>query len=255
MLPIYVSVTSISKNQHLLSKSLISIINQTLKPTKIFVYLSSEPSFFDKGFENNKIKDSNLVITLKNPLIKIIWGKDMGPFGKLLPILKQKWVEDCIIITIDDDIIYSKDLIKNLVKDYNKYKCVISYRGFTPNLDNIENFDYRKSKALISKNLYNFPTGVGGILYKPEFFHKTKDLIFDENIFLNSCDKQDDIWFYLIRILNDIDCYIENCKNKWIIKNISTRDGLFHNYNSKNNQNTIALKNTINLLKTKKFFI
>ena len=232
MLPIYVSVTSISKNQHLLSKSLISIINQTLKPTNIFVYLSSEPSFFDNGFENKKIKDSNLVNTLKNPLIKIIWGKDMGPFGKLLPILKQKWSEDCIIITIDDDIIYSKDLIKNLVKDYNKYKCVISYRGFTPNLDNVENFDYRKSKALISKHLYNFPTGVGGILYKPEFFHKTKDLI---------------------RILNDIDCYIENCKNKWIIKNISTRDGLYHNYNSKNNQNTIALKDTINLLNQKNF--
>lgn len=257
ILPVYISLTSIFKNQDILLETLQSIMNQTRLPDKIVLYLSEESYILDTGFKDKKITNSNLLKFVDdNSIIVLNWVKNIGSYRKLLPLLKDKWEEDCIIITIDDDIIYSRDLIKNLVNDYNKYKCVISYRGFTPDLDdNLKNFDYLKHKELISKHKYNFPTGIGGILYKPEFFHKTKDLIFDENIYLNSCDKQDDIWFYLIRILNDIDCYIENCTNKWIVKNISTRDGLYQNYNSKNNQNTIALKDTINLLKKKNFFI
>lgn len=255
--PVYISLTSIFKNQDILLQTLESIMVQTRLPDKIVLFLSEESYILDTGFKDKKITDSNLLTFINNnSLIDIKWVKNTGPYRKLLPLLKDKWEEDCIIITIDDDIIYSRDLIKNLVNDYNKYKCVISYRGFTPDLDdNLENFDYLKGKELVSKYKYNFSTGVGGNLYKPEFFHKTKDLIFDEKIFLNTCDKQDDIWFYLIRILNDIDCYIDNCRNKWIIKDITKRDGLYQNYNSKNNQNTIALKDTINLLKKTNNFI
>ena len=255
--PVYISLTSIFKNQDILLQTLESIMDQTRLPDKIVLYLSEESFILDTGFKDKKITDTNLLTFINNnSIIDIKWVKNTGSYRKLLPLLKEKWEEDCIIITIDDDVIYSRDLIKNLVNDYNKYKCVISYRGFTPDLDdNVENFDYFKGKELVSKYIYNFSTGVGGILYKPEFFHKTKDLIFDETIFLNTCDKQDDIWFYIIRILNDIDCYIDKDRNKWIIKDITKRDGLYQNYNSKNNQNTIAFKDTINLLKKTNNFI
>ena len=65
-------------------------------------------------------------------------GKNTGPYRKLLPLLKDKWDEDCIIITLDDDVIYYTKLIKNLVNDYNKHKCSIGYRGFTPYLINLK---------------------------------------------------------------------------------------------------------------------
>ena len=95
-------------------------------------------------------------------------------------------------------------------------------------------------------NYNNFPTGKGGILYKPEFFYKTKDLIFNDEIYLNTCDKQDDIWFYIVRILNNINCYIGN--TKWCIEDLPSI-GLSYNFNSKNNNNTLSFKNTINKLK------
>ena len=66
-------------------------------------------------------------------------------------------------------------------------------------LINFENFDYTKKGKLQKISLYNFLTGKGGILYKPEFFHKTKNLIFNEEIYLNICNKQDDLWFYIVR--------------------------------------------------------
>lgn len=246
-IPIYVSVTSIFKNQDVLFQTLQSITKQTLKPEKIFVYLSEEPSFFDDGFKEKQITEAKLSNLIRNnSIIEINWGKEMGPLGKLLPLLKDKWEEDCIIITIDDDTVYDSDLVKNLVKDYNEYKCVINYRGFTPKFDIFENFNYMNRDKTNKLSLYNFPTGKGSILYKPEFFHKTDNLIFNDDIYLNCCDKQDDIWFYVIRVLNNIQCYIST--KKWQKQNLVTK-GLYHHYNSKGNNNTVAFKKTIEKLK------
>jgi hypothetical protein len=224
-----------------------SIIKQTIKPDKIFLYLSEEPYILDIGFKDKKITNSNLLnFIYDNSIINIKWVKNTGSYRKLLPLLKDKWDEDCIIITIDDDTIYDKNLIKNLINDYYKNKCVVCYRGFTPLFDKIQNYNYLKRDNLKSLSLYNFSTGKGGILYKPEFFHKTKNLIFNDEIYLNTCDKQDDIWFYIVRLLNNVKCYVGD--KKWKEKDL-TSEGLFYNFNSKNNNNTIVFKNTIKKLK------
>ena len=87
----------------------------------------------DDGFKNKEITHTGLVELLhNNSLIDVRWVKNIGSFRKLLPLLKEKWEKDCFIITIDDDTLYHEDLIFNLLNDYNKYKCVIGYRGVTP---------------------------------------------------------------------------------------------------------------------------
>lgn len=246
-IPVYVSLTSIYKNQSILLKTLKSIINQTRKPNKIFLYLSEEPKILDTGFKNKKITNENLLnFCNNNSLIEIKWVKNIGSYRKLIPLLKQKWNEDCIIITIDDDTYYDKNLIKNLVNDYYKYKCVIGYRGFTPLSNNLNDFDYNKRSPIKKElSLLNFLTGKGGILYKPDFFYKTKNLIFNEEIFTNICFKQDDLWFYVIRILNNVKCYLGD--KKFQIKDFSKK-GLFIHYNSHNNLNTKVIKKIIKKL-------
>ena len=135
-LPIYISLTSIFKNQDILLKTLQSIIKQTRQPDKIFLYLSEESYILDTGFKDKKITNSNLLKFINdNSVIDIKWVKNTGPYRKLLPLLKDKWEEDCIIITIDDDTVYDKNLVRNLLYDYNQHKCVIGYRGFTPLFD------------------------------------------------------------------------------------------------------------------------
>ena len=168
--------------------------------------------------------------------------KNEGPYRKLIPLLKEKWEEDCIIITIDDDTIYDKRLIENMVNDYNKYNCVINYRGFTPKMDNFCEFDYETRDKLCHLHLFNFCTGKGGILYKPEFFHKTKELIFNKGIYLNKCKTNDDIWFYILRVMNNIKAYVD--KKKYMTGDLQTK-GLYLNYNMKNNNNTRLFKETM----------
>lgn len=245
--PVYISLTSIFKNQDILIQTLQSIMKQTRPPDKICLYLSEEPYILDDGFKDKKITNSKLLKYINdNSIIDIKWVKNIGSYRKLLPLLKDKWDEDCIIITIDDDTIYDTNLIENLVNDYHKHKCVIGYRGFTPSFDKLENFDYRKHVKLQHLSLYNFFTGKGGILYKPQFFHKTHDLIFNDKIYLDTCPTGDDIWFYIVRLLNNVKGYLGN--KKWQVEDL-TNDGLFAKFNSKNNLNNKSFKNTFEKLK------
>ena len=173
---LYISLTSIFQNQEILLETLISLLNQKLLPDKIFIYLSIEPFLKDIGFTDKEITNESLKELLSKNENKIIinWTENIGPYRKLLPLLKEKWDEDCIIITVDDDTVYSENLIENFYNEYCKYKCIISNRGFTPKLINndLETFDYYEHDKNKSKFIYNFPTGKGGILYKPDFFHK-----------------------------------------------------------------------------------
>ena len=50
----------------------------------------------------------------------------------------------------DYDTIYDKNLLTNLVTDYEKYKCVINYRGFTPKINKFEDFDYEFIHSIIN---------------------------------------------------------------------------------------------------------
>jgi hypothetical protein len=245
--PVYISLTSIFNRQNILERTLQSIIKQTRLPDKIFLYLSEEPYILDDGFKYRKITDSNLLELINaNTIIDIKWEKNTGPYRKLLPLLREKWNEDCIIITVDDDLIMDKNSIKNLITDYNEHKCVISYRGFTPIFDKIDNFDYCKRDKLKSLSLYNFSTNGAGTLWKPCFFHKTKELIFNNETYLDVCDRQDDIFLYLVRVLNEVSCYIGTNK----FGALDTRSkGLYVYFNSKNNNNTIVFKNAIKKLK------
>jgi hypothetical protein len=247
-IPIYISLTSIFKNQNILLKTLQSIIAQTKIPDKIFLYLSEAPYILDTGFINRKISDNNLLnfLEINKKIIQVSWVENEGSYRKLLPLLKEKWNENCIIITIDDDTIYHNKLIENLVEDYNKQKCVISYRGYMLKMNKLEEFDYLKRINCDKKYIFNFPTGKGGILYKPEFFHKTSDLIFNKNIYLKYCSKQDDIWFYILRIKNNISCYLDN--KPFQISDL-INSGLFVNFNSKNNINTKVFHEVIKQLK------
>ena len=74
----------------------------------------------DKGFSNKIITNNNLLSLIENSkeIIELEWVENIGSYRKLTPLLMKKWEEDCIIITIDDDIEYNKILIENMVKDY-----------------------------------------------------------------------------------------------------------------------------------------
>ena len=245
---VYLSLTSIFSNQSILLKTLISIKNQTLLPDKCFIYLSEEPYLLDSGFKNKNINNDLNNFIKNNNLFETKWHKNIGPYRKLLPILKEKFLEDCVIITLDDDTEYHPDLIKNYIEDYKKYNCCIAYRGFTMKVNNdIKILSYEERDVLIKNNLFNFHTGKGGVLYHPKFFEKTKDIIFDRKVYKECCETGDDIWFNFMRIANGINCYIDT---KPYMTNDLTNPAtsLWYNFNNINKLNTENINKTIKKL-------
>lgn len=243
---IYVSVASIFDKQHVLIKALHSIANQKTKPCKCFINLSEEPNILDKGFKDRKMSEALNRYIESNDLFQINWVKNTGPFVKLLPVLKEKMLEDCVIITIDDDSEYESNMIDDYLAAYNKYKCVVCSRSFNMDYTNVGEMKYGKRKKLaISENpsIKNFHSGKGGVLYHPTFFAKSFDHIFDENIYLKCCPHNDDVWFNLHRIANNVKCYAPQ-KTHTKVDNSVYQFALWDQYNSKNNNNDKQIKDT-----------
>jgi len=236
-LPIYVSITSIYKNQERLYNTLISLKNQTLTPDKIFVYLSEEPFLLDEGFSQG-ITNNLLLNELNNSIYNLVWTKNEGSYRKLIPLLKEKWNEDCVIITVDDDVVYHDELIEKMYFDFLQKGCSIANRGFKSNKF-VTEYEYILNRTSPSEGLYNFATGKGAILYHPSFFHKTKK-IFNSNIYLSDKLKtKDDIWFYINRVENDVNVYLTI--HNWLSKdNTDYSSSLSNNYNSIE-ENSLAL--------------
>jgi predicted O-methyltransferase YrrM len=254
---IYVSLTTIRHNDKILLQTLQSMEKQTLKPTQIYLYISKEPYLLDKGIPTIESFHSSVQALLKKypDWIKVQWCKNTGPYRKLLPLLKEKTEQhemNCCIITIDDDTVYHPSFVERMVNDYKEQQCCINYRGFTMknrySLDML-NYEDREPKT-IEKHVFNFHTGKGGVLYTPAMFAKTGDLIWKEEIFTSLCKTADDVWLNLIRMANNVPCYIG--KFSYMKKDLTT-SGLFTNFNSKDKKNTKQIQKVVQYLKTNEY--
>lgn len=248
---VYVSITSIYDKQHELLLTLKSIASQTRKPDTCFIYLSEHPYLLDKGFPRKQLhKDLQDFLNKNASLFVIKWTDNIGPYRKLLPLLKEKWNEDCLIITLDDDTEYNKSLVSDYVIDWTTHKCCIAYRGFTFNVgtppSSLQSITYENRKKLVNKYLFNFHTGKGGVVYHPSFFKRTGDLIFNRAVYRECCETGDDIWFNFIRIANNVDCFVKNYQ--YMTKDYSSPFSLYDNFNMKNKLNTVNIQKTINCL-------
>src|SRR5690554_970357 len=195
---IVVSLTSFPARIDVVYLTIKSMLYQTKRPQKIVLWLGKEK--FPKG--QNVLPNSLLELI---PLgLEIEFCEDIGAHTKYFYAF-QKYPEK-LIVTVDDDIIYPKNLLEILLETHNKYSnCVIANRVRYMQMENSNFKPYRKWK--INRLKINNPskriiaTGVGGVLYQPKFFLKS---FFDvEGIRETNCFG-DDIWLKAGQIENNV---------------------------------------------------
>lgn len=179
-IPIIVSLTSTKKN---LTVSLYSLLNQSLKPDKIILWLSDEfKSLNDLPYEITRF--------IKNGL-EIRFVKDLGGYTKTFYPLKE--FEDSIVVTAEEGIYYPKNWLRKLYYSYVANPSDIhvhcARRGIDTSQVNEENARYD-----------NFPVGAGGILFPPKCF--TKEAL-RQDIFLENAPCADDVWFWIMALLHN----------------------------------------------------
>ena len=162
----YISFTTIPSRINKIKKTVDSLLNQSLLPDKIYIWLPKKPL-------RDKTVIKEVPEFLNHDLIEVKFVEDLGSATKLLPALKEFKGQNCNIVTVDDDVYYPKNWLKTLLAyEKNNPNVVIGYRGrvLSPS-----DFNYNKTKLYTSHTIdkpinVDIITGTWGALYKPNFF-------------------------------------------------------------------------------------
>lgn len=207
--PVYISMTTIHNRLYGVAATLETILKGSVLPTHIYIFVSSEPYLLDQGISKDFfISSSHRLRALSEwfPHISVVFTDNIGPHRKLLPLLAKKWEEDCVIVTVDDHEMYPPGMLASLVSYYRASggSAVVALRsrrmGICANSPPWRVSPYtKKHKGLWPetkpgrREMLMLPTGTGGVLYRPQFFHP---IVFDRR-FLNLTRTGDDLMFRL----------------------------------------------------------
>lgn len=241
---IVVSLTSYKKRFSTLSLCLKSIFKQTLLPDKIVLYLSKDEKLSDIPYNVQELQKFGLEIRFVD--------LDLKPHKKYYYAM-QEFPND-IVITVDDDVIYNKELIRELYDAHKKFpNCIVSARAheitFEDNkISNYNNWHWCSDKIYTPSFLFT-ATGVGGILYPPHLLRLNYLLNLD---FIKKYIYVDDLWLKTVELISGVPTVI--CDQKVDHKRIdivSAQDQSLSKVNVVQNQNDeklIQLETDFNLL-------
>ena len=123
--------------------------------------------------------------------------------------------KDSIIITVDDDLVYSSELIESLINTYKKYpNCVCARRVHKMKFDQNRNilpyktweYEYKKERT---PSYLLCPTGCGGVLYPAGVLPEET---FEIEKIKRLCLRADDIWLKIMELKNRIKVVWVKCK-------------------------------------------
>lgn len=247
---IIVSLTSIPSRLDKLYLCLETIMRQTMKPDKIILYLGLNTKEMKLPKKLDDMQKRGLII-------KYVEDIKLKPHTKYFYSM-QDYPND-IIITVDDDILYDKNVIKQLYNSYLKYPEVVScMRAHKITFDkdnkidkyNNWKYEYNGRDALIP-NHFLLATGVGAVLYPPHCMPQETFNV--ENINKLSLNA-DDIWLKFIEVKNNIKVVRATDKKYHLVVIKSTQKVALMKRNVQQGENDVFLNNLIDFYKIDKSY-
>ncbi len=181
---VIVSLTSYGRRveKGVVCYSVYSILRQTVQPKRIILWLSE-----------TEWNDGNLpekVAALRKKGVEIRYCEDMRSYKKLLPTLAL--CPEDTIITIDDDVIYSKHLVATLWEEHLSHpKDIIGTLVFQA--DEQVTYPLWKKAPQGAADVRYFTVGAGGVLY-PKGSLRAEMLDYEKA--KQYAPMADDVWFW-----------------------------------------------------------
>ena len=198
---VVVSMTSFPKAIPYAMKAIRSILNGTVLPDRLVLYLFL-PEFGEEGIpqELMRLSEENKIFEIRN------CERNLRSYLKLIPAIAD--FPESIIVTVDDDIDYHPNMLRDLLamhatnphavwahrvrhvklgKPYHKWT---KYRWY--------HFLFKR----IQGGFANLQTGVGGVLYPP---HSLREDMLDADLFTKIAPSCDDFWFWAATVLNGVE--------------------------------------------------
>ncbi|WP_411031447.1 hypothetical protein [Spongiimicrobium sp. 3-5] len=189
--PVIVSLTSIPSRLKIVPIVIRSILDQTVMPSKIILWLNQDLK--------NDIPLS--LRKLEGDIFEIKFSALNCSHRKLIHSLAL--FPEAVIVTCDDDLIYRPTWLSRLYDEHtNMPGCIIANQTRYISYDsNGKLLPYKqwvyKEDTSFNQNAV-LPIGAGGVLYPPDrLYHKTTDV----TLFLDLTPKADDLWFKAMSFL------------------------------------------------------
>jgi hypothetical protein len=184
---IIVSLTSFPARISTVHLVIKSLLQQTLLPEKILLWLSDED-----------FPERNIPVELKNLCqngLEIVFVSDNLRSHKKYFYAFEKYA-DKKVITVDDDLLYAEDTLERLEQMSRKYPkavCANVIRGIAVKEGDFLPYKQWKKTVLqpLAQSLHYVAIGYGGVLYPPHCFDRE---IFDTQTIKTKCFLADDLW-------------------------------------------------------------
>lgn len=202
---IIVSLTSYPKRFSHLDIVIKSLLNQSMKPDYIILYL---------GEDSKNVKLPHKLTDLTSYGLEIKYEKDdLKPHKKYYYAMQQ--FPDAIIITVDDDAVYDINMIRDLYSTYEKHpRCVVARRAHEIVFDESGNrLSYSQWKYEVKSTAPSYryiATGVGSVLYPPNLISEHK--LFDKELIKKVALFTDDLWLKYFEVRNKVPVIPTNSK-------------------------------------------
>ena len=231
---IIVSLTSYGERIADIKYTLFSLVNQTVKPNQIILWLA--PNDFTEALAS-QFHPYGITVNV---------CEDIKSYKKLIPALRSN--PDDIIITADDDIYYPPCWLEHLLVAYMKQpQCIHCHYAKLIRFDDkggLLPFRQWKNVQVESKLSASFcilPIGCGGVLYPPYSLYQD---VTNKDLFTELAPFGDDLWFWAMAVMqgtkinvveNNIDTitYVDPAKELGIDSNPLWKINVWRRYNDK----------------------
>ena len=183
-----VSLTTFPARINTVWQTIATLLNQTVKPDEVVLWLAVE-QFPDRVLPENLKRLEQFGLSVK------WYDEDIRSFKKLVPSLME--FPESIIVTADDDIFYPKNYLESLYNQYLKYPQYIhanrAFRIFDKDgkfVMKARKYDYNETYFPAYRN--EFMTGYGS-LFPPHVLDKE---VLDSKRFMKLMPTNDDVWFW-----------------------------------------------------------
>lgn len=232
---IIISLTSYPARLKSLHYVIRSLLRQSLPAEKIILYLGTDTKDSDIPQKLKKLTKYNFEIRTGY--------EDLKPHKKYFFAMQE--FPQKIIVTVDDDIMYHRDFLKDLYESYKKNPDCIHARRVTKltaengRLNEYAKFEYKYKKLLIPSHAL-LAIGCGGVLYPPSAFSKEA---FNAALIKENCLNTDDIYLKYLEAKNNRKVVFVPSEYEKDLSVRNTQDsGLFHSNYQEGNRNDLAFK-------------
>lgn len=183
-----ISLTTFDKRIDDVYLCIESLLQQSLRPNRIILWLSEEEFPHGKALPAALTKQKNRGLEVR------FCPHDIGPYKKIIPTLALCPEDN--IVTVDDDVMYPVDMLDLLYRRHLEFPhAVVGHVTHQLARDTsgqpLPYKQWPRGYQVDEPADDVYPVGIGGVLYPPNSFHS---VVLDENSFMQLCPSADDVW-------------------------------------------------------------